>query len=119
MLPIILTCITLLIQICSTQGSPKDINKKINFGLKNIVHWRRANKFSLNTKKPETIFFRTKKKTEIKKIYEFQNNGQKINVVKEAKYLGLKLDQHLTFKQHMRTIKFKLNRGNSLLAKII
>ena len=118
MLPIILTCITLLIQICSTRGSPKDINKKIDFGLKNIAHWRRANKFSLNTKKPETIFFRTKKNRN-QKIYEFQNNGQKINVAKEAKYLGLKLDQHLTFKQHMCTIKLKLNRGNSLLAKII
>ena len=68
MLTIILTCITLLIQICSTQGSPNDINKKINFGLKNIVHWRRANKFSLNTKKPEATFFRTKKNRNQKNI---------------------------------------------------
>ena len=48
----------------------------------------------------------------------FRISGQKINIVKEAKYLGLKLDQHLTFKQHMDTIKLKLNRANSLLAKI-
>ena len=48
----------------------------------------------------------------------FRISGQKINIVKEAKYLGLKLDQHLTLKQHMHTIKLKLNRGNNLLAKI-
>ena len=48
----------------------------------------------------------------------FRISGQKINLVKEAKYLGLKLDQHLTFKQHMHTIKLKLNRANGLLAKI-
>ena len=48
----------------------------------------------------------------------FRISGQKINIVKEAKYLGLKLDQHLTFKQHMHTIKLKLNRANSLLAKM-
>ena len=48
----------------------------------------------------------------------FRISGQKINTVKEARYLGLKLDQHLTFKQHMNTIKFKVNRANSLLAKI-
>ena len=48
----------------------------------------------------------------------FRISGQKINIVKEAKYLGLKLDQHLTFKQHMDTIKLKLNRANSLLVKI-
>ena len=44
-------------------------------------------------------------------------SGQKINIVKEAKYPGLKLDQHLTFKQHMDTLKLRLNRANSLLAK--
>ena len=48
----------------------------------------------------------------------FRVSGQKINIAKEAKYLGLKLDQHLTFKQHMHTIKLKLDRANSLLAKI-
>ena len=48
----------------------------------------------------------------------FRVSGQKINIVKEAKYLGLKLDQHLTLKQHMHTIKLKLDRANSLLAKI-
>ena len=48
----------------------------------------------------------------------FRINGQKINIVKEAKYFRLKLDQYLTFKQQMRTIKLKLNRANSLLAKI-
>ena len=48
----------------------------------------------------------------------FRISGQKINIVKVAKYLGLKLDQHPTFKQHMDTIKPKLNRANSLLAKI-
>ena len=41
--------------------SLKDINKKINFDLKNIVHWLRANKISLNTSKTEIILFRTKK----------------------------------------------------------
>ena len=49
---------------------------------------------------------------------DFRISGQKINIVKEAKYLGLKLDQHLTFRQYMDTIKLKLNRANSLLAKI-
>ena len=37
----------------------------------------------------------------------FRINGQKINIAKEAKYLGLKLDRHLIFKQHMHTIMLK------------
>ena len=48
----------------------------------------------------------------------FRISGQIINIVQEAKYLGLKLDKHLTFKQYMHTKKLKLNRANSLLAKI-
>ena len=48
----------------------------------------------------------------------FKINGQKINIIKEPKHLGLKLDQYLTFEQHMGTIKLKLKRANSLLVKM-
>ena len=51
--------------------SLKDINQKINFELKNIVHWLRANNISLNTKKKEIVLFRVQK-TLIKK-HEFSN----------------------------------------------
>ena len=44
--------------------------------------------------------------------------GQKINIVKEAKYLCLQLEQHLMFKQHMHSIKLTLNTANTLLIKI-
>ena len=37
----------------------------------------------------------------------FRLSGQKINIDKEVKYFGLKLDQHLIFKQHMHIIKFR------------
>ena len=63
--------------------SLKDINKKINFDFKNIVHWFRANKISVSTSKTETILFRTKK-IEIKQHINFRISGQKINIVKEA-----------------------------------
>ena len=56
--------------------SLKDINQKINFELKNIVHWLRPNKISLNTKKTETVLFRAQK-TEIKKNMNFGISGQK------------------------------------------
>ena len=95
----------------------KNINKKINFDLKKIVEWIRANKILLNIGQTKIMLFRTKK-IEIKKYMTFKISGQKINILKEAKYLGLKLDQHLTFKKHMDTIQLKLNRGNGLLAKI-
>ena len=47
----------------------------------------------------------------------FRFSGQKVNM-KEAKYLGMIRDEHLTFKNHMDTVKLKLNRANGLLAKL-
>ena len=48
----------------------------------------------------------------------FRISGQKINIMKETKYLGMIMDEHLTFKNHMDTVKLKLNRANGLLAKL-
>ena len=38
--------------------------------------------------------------------------------MKETKYLGMVMDEHLTFKNHMGTEKLKLNRANGLLAML-
>ena len=38
----------------------------------------------------------------------FRFSGQKVNM-KEAKYLWMIMDEHLTFKNHMDTVKLKLN----------
>ena len=96
--------------------SLKDINQKMNFELKNIVHWLRANKISLNTKKTEIVLFRAQK-TIIKKNMNFRISGKKY-IMKETKYLGMIMDEHLTFKNHMDTVKLKVKRANGLLAKL-
>ena len=97
--------------------SLKGINQKINFELKNIVHWLRANEISLNTKKTDIVLFRTQK-IMIKEKMNFRISGQKINIMKESKYLGMVMDGKLTFKIHMDTVKLKLNPANGLLAKL-
>ena len=62
--------------------SLKEISQKINFELKNIFHWLRANKISLGTKKMEIVLFRAQK-TEIKENMNFRISGQKINIMKK------------------------------------
>ena len=47
----------------------------------------------------------------------FRLSGQKINIDKEVKYFGLKLDQYLIFKQHMHTIKLTINTANGFLVR--
>ena len=50
-------------------------------------------------------------KTINKEKHEF-SNGQKINFMKEAKYLWMIMVEHFTFKNHMDTVEPKLNRAN-------
>ena len=39
-------------------------------------------------------------------------------MISQTKYLGLMLDEHLTFKYRSQNLKLKLNRANCLLSKI-
>ena len=48
----------------------------------------------------------------------FQISGQKINIMKETKYFGMIMNEHLIFKNHMDIANLKLNRANVLLAKL-
>ena len=48
----------------------------------------------------------------------FRKSGQKIKMLSKTKYLGLFLDENLSFKYHLDTIKLKLNRANCLYLKL-
>lgn len=41
-----------------------------------------------------------------------QISGQKTSIMKETEYLGMLMDAHLTFENHMDTVKLKLNIAN-------
>ena len=43
---------------------------------------------------------------------------QKIKPKHHTKYLGVILDEHLSFSEYMNTLKQKLNRANDTLAKL-
>ena len=81
------------ISICNK--SLKKINKYINHDLSQTVQWLRANRISLNADKTEIILFRPKGKS-ITKNLNFRISGQKINHIKQTKYPGIYLDDHLT-----------------------
>ena len=49
---------------------------------------------------------------------DFEISGQKINIMKETKYLGMVMDEYLTFKNHMDTVNLNINRENGLLARL-
>ena len=112
--------------------SLKRINQEINHDLKLINIWLRTNKICLNTTKTEIILFRSKfwdeptKQTDKNKPKELQRpkhlnfriSGQRIHPVTSVKYLGVILDQHLSWEKHVNQLLPKLSRANGLLAKV-
>ena len=61
--------------------------------------------------------FKSKRK-KLNDIVKIKLTGKIIYPTASAKYLGVKTDQHLTWKHHVNDYSIKLNRANALLFKI-
>ena len=82
-----------------------------------LVQWLRANKISLNSSKTEIVIFRDQRKTITKKL-NFRLSGQRIHHSTHTKYLGLILDENLSWKQQLNNLAVKLARSTGMLAKL-
>ena len=67
--------------------------------------------------KTEIVLFRLKNKIVYKNM-NFCISGQKITSTTHARYLGILMDQHLSWGQHLKMLKQKLSRANGLPAKV-
>ena len=106
-----------MIQIYYMTVVLKDINKKTKFDLSNLVQWLQVNKIALNVNKTDIIIFRSSRK-QITKNMNFRLSGQKIRQNSCTKYLGVLIDEHLLFKDHINFLKQKLNRANGILSEL-
>ena len=88
--------------------SIKKLNEFVNFDLKNLSNWLNANKISLNVSKTELIMF----KPRMEKVdfdLKLKLNGKRLYPTKSVKYLGIKIDETLTWNEHINEIVIKLN----------
>ena len=97
--------------------SLKKINRYINHDLKLICQWIQSNKLSLNASKTEMIIFKRKHQV-ITKHVNFRVSGENTNPTTSVKYLGIFLNNSLTWTAHLTNLIPKLNRATGLLAKI-
>ena len=105
---------TNLLYIPPKRSRNRNIVRKLNIDLKSLNNWLLANKISLNSTKTELIIFRQKNKS-IQPI-KIKLNGKILTPKSEIKYLGLTMDEHLTFQTHINIMNAKLKRTNNLLA---
>ena len=98
--------------------SIKVISKKINYDLKGITNWLNANRISLNISKTEFIIFRKRSKPVCSESLKIKINGVRLYPSTSIKYLGILIDEHLSWKYHICELVKKLNRSNNMLSKI-
>ena len=96
--------------------SHKNVNcfqTMLNFELPKINAWLKSNQLSLNVNKINFLFF-TKTK---EKIFP-QINDCKIKQANCVKYLGVFLDDKLTWKKHIKLIETKLSADSGAINKL-
>ena len=97
--------------------SPLCVDKVLNDELKKVTQWLNDNKLKLNCTKTKYLVFSPKsnKFNSLKSMKLCVNSNQEIERVKQYKYLGVMLDEKLTWKPHLKLIKSKLSKSLGLL----
>ena len=78
----------------------KSINKQVNYDLKNLSDWLKANKISLNVGKTELVLFTSSKK-QLDCDLKIKLNGKRLYETDSVKYLGIHIDKRLTWNQRL------------------
>ena len=93
------------------------LTKKINKELVKLKKWLDCNKLSLNVNKTNFVMFYSPKKPISDNI--FIKFGKKvIERVKYVKFLGILMDEHLSYKYHIQELHKKLSKTSGIFFKI-
>ena len=101
----------------------KTLELIVNIELNNLFNWLTANKLALNRKQSNFVIFRPyqKRLNYLLQVNIFDNEENK-NITLEhkncMKYLGLLIDENLSWKNHIYTLTTKINKTVGLIAKL-
>ena len=93
------------------------IESVINHELKLLVQWLRSNKLSLNETETELITFRSPWK-HLQREPDITINNYKLKLHSHIKYLGILIDEVLSWNKQIDYICTKLARANGILSKL-
>src|SRR6218665_2607324 len=99
--------------------SRQDLITIINKELQLLDEWFRVNRQSLNIDKTNFIVFHTSRKTIRQMQNEININGVNIKQVVISKFLGVILDEHLTWAPHIKVTASKIAKNELDIRKCI
>ena len=86
---------------------PKKLNEIVQTEINKMTDWLNANMLSINTEKTKFILFRTKNKKP-KDTINISINNNNIKQVKNTTFLGIVIDEFLTWCNHVHLITKKV-----------
>ena len=89
----------------------------LNRDLISVNQWLCANKLSLNIDKSNFVIFRPPQK-KVNYNIKLKIDNKDIKEMKSIKYLGVYIDCHLKWKEHILEVSKKLARGIGILLKL-
>ena len=106
--------------ISYSSDKSKELDLVINEELSYIDRWLQGNMRSLNVvKTPPMIIVSQPKikklKNNLSSLPSFKVGGEEINLVNETKYLGVMIDNCLTWESHINAVQKKISRAIGLL----
>ena len=104
--------------ISLTGNNLLDLLKEFNLKLINVSDWLKNNKLIINMEKTFSILFHTKRPQPITYNNHVLINGKKLPYVKSFKYLGITIDNTLTWNQHIYNTRLKLTRTLAIFHRL-
>ena len=87
-------------------------NKELSY----VTDWLNANKLTLNVKKSNLILFKNAKKPA--KTLNIKIKGEQIEEKEYTKYLGILIDNKLSWNYHIKHTNLKISKGIGILTKL-
>jgi len=101
-----------------SNGSWQTLIQIVNFELSTIAAWFQANKLTLNLEKTNFILFKSHRKINPSGNLSLFINDSPITQVESTKFLGVHIDQHMTWKVHINQITAKIAKNVGILTRI-
>jgi hypothetical protein len=93
------------------------LNGIIQTEINKITDWLNVNKLSINTKKTKFVLFKSPNKRTSHDIKLSMNNDN-IKQVKSITFLGIVVDECLTWKYHIKLVSKKIIKATAIISKI-
>ena len=91
------------------------IEEVLNSELEQISMWLKANKLYMNVSKTQYMIFSGRRAVELS--FDLHIEGNKLNCVDKSKFLGVIIDNKLSWKDHVSYIAMKVSKGIGIVTK--